>query len=99
MEMDEVSAELRALGSQHKLKRLYELADAIDHRDTPKVYTPGEELAAKIRKYRHKNPDVSDAQLAFRFGISEAAVKKILTSPKPFSGSTVIKIKPKAKSK
>jgi hypothetical protein len=99
MKMDEVSAELRALGAQHKLPRLYELADAVDHRDKPIVYTPGEELAARIRKYRYKNPDVSDVQIALRFGISGAAVKKIFSDPKPFAGSTIIKVKAKAKAK
>lgn len=98
MKMDEVAAELRALGAQHDLQRLYELADAIDHRDTPKVYTPGDEMAAQIRKYRYKNPDVSDAQIALRFGLSNAAVAKIFKATKPFgSGSTKIKVKAKSK--
>lgn len=78
MKLDEISAELRALASQHQIQRLHELADAIDHRDTPKEYTPGEELAAKIRQYRHKNPDVSEAQISFRFGLTKTAVKKVL---------------------
>lgn len=95
MKLDEVSAELRALAGQHGLKRLNELADAIDHRDTPKSYKVGDELAAQIRTYRLKNPDVSDAQIAFRFGLPEEQVKKIRIAPKPFAPSVKIKAKVK----
>lgn len=95
MKLEEVSAELRALAGQHGLKRLAELADAIDHRDTPKVYKVSDELAAQIRTYRHKNPDVSDAQVAFRFGVPEEQVKSIRLAPKPFAPSVKVKAKVK----
>jgi hypothetical protein len=102
MKMDEVSAELRAIGSEYGLKRLYELADAIDHRDKPMTLTPSDELAAKVRKYRLKNPDVGDVQLSFRFGISLEAVKAIFAAPKPYekpvsTDPITIKIKQKVK--
>lgn len=97
MKMDEVSAELRALVSQHGLKRLAELADAIDHRDTPKVTTPSEQLASIVRTYRHKNPDVSDEQIAIRLGTTVDTVKEIALAPKPFSKP--VKVKAKIKSK
>lgn len=78
MTLDDVAAELRALAAEHQIQRLHELADAIDHRDTPKVKKPGEEVAAKIRQYRHKNPDVSEVQIGIRFGVAKTTVKKAL---------------------
>lgn len=83
MQLDEVSAELRALGTEYKLKRLHELADAIDYRDSLPPVSLDEMLAARIRIYKSKNPDVSMDQIASRFGVAFAFVEATFTAPKP----------------
>jgi len=83
MKLDEVAAELRALGTEHGMKRLHELADAIDYRDNLPPVTLDEQIAARIRIYKNKNPDVTAIQIAHRMLVPIEFVEQTLTAPKP----------------